>query len=49
MEFKSPRASLQLTQWLGGYIQWVRSRAPTGKIRNRIKTKLSRVIMSVNL
>jgi hypothetical protein len=35
---KSSRASLQLTHELGGYIRWMRSRAPTENTKNIINT-----------
>jgi hypothetical protein len=35
MRLKSPRASLQLTHGLRGYIRQMHSCAPTGKIENK--------------
>jgi hypothetical protein len=45
-KFKILRASLQLTHGLGGYIRWMRLCAPTGRIKNRSKTKPSRLSLS---
>jgi hypothetical protein len=44
---KSPRASLQLTHELRGYIRRMRSRAPTENLKNATKTKISRLSLSV--
>jgi hypothetical protein len=49
MKFKSPRASLQLTYGLGGYIRRMRSRAPIGRIKNKINIKPSRLSLSATL
>jgi hypothetical protein len=49
IKFKSPRASLQLTHKLGGYIQRMRLRAPTGRILNKINTKPSCLSLSATL
>jgi hypothetical protein len=43
---KSSRASLQLTHELGGYIRWMRSRAPTGNEKNTTNTKIIRLSLS---
>jgi hypothetical protein len=37
---KSSRVSLQLTHELGGYIRWMRSRAPTENLKNTSNTKI---------
>jgi hypothetical protein len=37
---KSSRASLQLTHKLGGYIRWMRSRAPAGNEKNTTNTEI---------
>jgi hypothetical protein len=43
---KSSRASLRLTHELGGYIRWMRSRAPTEDMKNNINTKIIRLNLS---
>jgi hypothetical protein len=43
---KSSRASLQLTHELGGYIQRMRSRAPTENLKNTTNTKIDRLSLS---
>jgi hypothetical protein len=40
---KSSRASLQLTHELGGYIRWMRSRAPTENTKNIINTRIIQI------
>jgi hypothetical protein len=40
LEIKTPRASLQLTSGLEGYIRQMRSRAPTGKTKGKNTTTL---------
>jgi hypothetical protein len=43
---KSSRASLQLTHELGGYIRWMRLRAPTENLKNTSNTKTHRLSLS---
>jgi hypothetical protein len=43
---KSPRASLQLTHELGGYIRQMRSRAPTENPKNTSNSKIHQLSMS---
>jgi hypothetical protein len=46
MKFKSPRASLQLTHRLGGYIRRMHLRAPTGNTKNNTNTKPNQLSLS---
>jgi hypothetical protein len=43
---KISRASLQLTHELGGYIQRMRSRAPTEDLKNTSNTKIHQLSLS---
>jgi hypothetical protein len=43
---KSSRASLQLTHELGGYIWWMRSRAPTENLKNTPNSKICQLSLS---
>jgi hypothetical protein len=47
MKLKSPRASLQLTHRLGGYIRQMCSRAPTENTKNITNTKPTQLSLSV--
>jgi hypothetical protein len=46
MKIKIPRASLQLTHGLGGYIRRMRSRAPTENTENNTNAKSTQLILS---
>jgi hypothetical protein len=46
MKFKSPRASLQLTHELRGYIRRMRSRAPTENTDNSTNDKPTQLSLS---
>jgi hypothetical protein len=47
IKHKSPRASLQLTHRLRGYIRRMRSRAPTKNTKNNTNAKSTQVSLSV--
>jgi hypothetical protein len=49
MKIKSPRASLQLTHMLGGYIRRMRSRAPTENTENSTNAKPTQLSLSATL
>jgi hypothetical protein len=43
---QSSRASLQLTHELGGYVWWMRSRAPTENTKNITNTRIAQLSLS---
>jgi hypothetical protein len=49
VKIKSPRASLQLTHGLGGYIRRMRSRAPTENTENSTNTKPTQLSLRATL
>jgi hypothetical protein len=48
-KIKIPRASLQLTRGLGGYIRRMHSRAPTENMKNNTNTKPTQLSLSASL